>query len=67
MALSEYYDDSSVISQLRSFFDLELQDKLDFGIFLSMVEDYDEETYIVEIKHREFFIDKITGEVVEKE
>ena len=66
MALSEYYDDNSIISQLRSFFDVELQYDIDFNVALSMVEDYDEDTYIVEIKRRKFLIGKITGNVVEK-
>ena len=67
MALSEYYEDSDVIEQLRSFFDEGLQYNIDFNVALALIEDYDENLFIVKIRNRKFLIDKITGVVTEEE
>ena len=67
MALSEYYEDSSVVNSLRSFFDLDEQWTIDFQSLLALVEDYDDETYSLKIKDREFHIHKIHGGVTEVE
>ena len=67
MSLSEYFDDKDIISQLRSFFDLNEQWKIDFQSYLADVIDYDEEYYTVTIKNRTFKIHKILGLVEEVE
>ena len=65
MALSIFFSDDEVISQLRAFFDLEVMWTIDFKACLSQVEDYDENLFFLKIKDRNFFIDKITGSVSE--
>lgn len=67
MSLSEYYDDSSIVNALRSFFDLDAQWTTDFQSLLSQVEDYDDENYSLKIKDRTFLIHKIHGAVSEVE
>ena len=65
MSLSEYFDDADIISQLRSFFEINEQWKIDFQSYLADVIDYDEEYYAVTIKNRTFKIHKILGLVEE--
>ena len=65
MALSEYYEDSSIVNSLRSFFDLDEQWTIDFQSLLALVEDYDDENYSLKIKDKQFLIHKIHGGVTE--
>ena len=65
MTLSEYYEDSSIVNSLRSFFDLDEQWTIDFQSLLSQVEDYDDENYSLKIKDKIFLIHKIHGGVTE--
>lgn len=65
MALSSYFSDSEVISQLRMFFELEEMETIDFESSLSQVVDYDENNFYLKIKSKSFVIDKLTGIVEE--
>ena len=65
MALSSFFSDDEVISQLRMYFDLEVMWSIDFKACLSQVENYDENLFFLKIKDKNFFIDKITGYVSE--
>lgn len=67
MVLSPYFDDKSIISTLRSFFDVEEQWKIDFKAAVALVEDYDDEKYVLRIKGRTFLIHKVHGGVEEVE
>ena len=67
MSLSEYYEDEDIITQLRSFFDLNEQWKIDFQSYLADIIDYDDDYYVVTIKNRTFKIHKILGLVTEVE
>lgn len=64
MSLSPFYEDSEIITQLRGFFDVEEQWVIDFEAQLSHVEDYDDETYSLQIKDKNFLIHKIHGDIV---
>ena len=65
MALSEYYEDDDVVSQLRSFFDEDECWSIDFESLLSQIDDHDDESYSLKIKGRIFLIHKIHGAVIE--
>ena len=65
MVLSEYYEDKTVISTLRSFFDVDEQYKIDFKMALASVEDYDNEYYKIKVKNRAFLVHKIHCGVME--
>ena len=67
MSLSKYFEDKDIISQLRSFFEINEQWKIDFQSFLADVIDYNEEYYAVTIKNRTFTIHKLLGIVEEVE
>ncbi len=67
MSLSPYYEDSDIVNQLRSFFDMDEQWTIDFEAELSHIEDYDDENYSLKIKDKEFIIHKIHGSVSEVE
>ena len=65
MALSSFFEDEDVVSQLRGFFDPEEQWEIDFFACLSLVEDFDDENYSLKIKDKQFLIHKIHGGVTE--
>lgn len=67
MSLSPYYEDSDIVNQLRSFFEVDDQWTIDFEAELSHIEDYDDENYSLKIKDKEFLIHKIHGSVNEVE
>ena len=67
MALSIYFSDEEVISQLRVFFNLDEMFNIDFKACLSQVEDYDGNYFYLKIKDKNFIIEKITGIVEEVE
>lgn len=67
MALSAFFSDDEVISQLSAFFSLDEMFKIDFKACLSQVEDYDENLFYLKINGRNFIIEKITGIVEEVE
>lgn len=67
MALSPYFEDSDIISQLRCLFGVDEQWTIDFQSLLALVEDYDDENYSLKIKDRTFLIHKIHGAVSEVE
>lgn len=65
MALSIFFSDDEVISQLRAYFELNEMWSIDFNACLSQVEDYDENSFFLKINDKNFVIDKITGSVSE--
>lgn len=67
MALSDYFTDDEVISQLKMYFELEEMWNIDFNSCLSQVTDYDENYFFLKIKDKNFIIEKITGIVEEVE
>ena len=58
MAVSEYYSDEELISQLKMFFDEEERFNIDFQACLGQITEVDEETLSVTIKGRIFEFDK---------
>lgn len=62
MVVSEYFSDEELSSQLRMFFDAEEQYDVDFRIFFNQIEER-ESDYYLEIRGKQFSIDKITGSV----
>ena len=67
MALSDYFTDDEVVSQLQMYFELEEMWNMDFNSCLSQVTDYDENYFFLKIKDKNFIIEKITGIVEEVE
>ena len=65
MSLSPYFEDKDIVNQLRSFFEIDEQWTIDFWSLLSQVEDYDDESFLLKIKDRNFLIHKVHGSVVE--
>lgn len=67
MTLSTYYTDTTIINQLRSFFEPEEQWEIDFNSQLSQIEDEDDDHYTLKIKDKTFTIHKVLGKVEEVE
>ena len=67
MALSSFFEDEDVVSQLRGFFDPEEQWEIDFFACLSLVEDFDEDYYSLKVKDKSFLVHRVTGDVLEVE
>ena len=65
MSLSPYFEDSSIVNALRSFFEVDEQWTIDFQSLLSQVEDLDDEYYQLQIKDKLFHIHKMQGVVEE--
>ena len=66
MALSPYFTDEELISQLRLQFDYEEMWDVDFTTIFQAIEDLGD-YYSLNFRNRGFGINKITGEVVEVE
>lgn len=66
MALSEYFTDEELISQLRLQFDWEEMWDIDFTTIFQSIEDMGD-YFSLNFRNRVFHIDKITGIVVEVE
>lgn len=67
MSISVYFQDSSIVNQLRSFFDVDEQWEIDFDSYLSQIEDLDEEYFSLKVKDKSFRIHKVQGFVEEVE
>ena len=67
MAVSEFFDDDEIISQLRMFFDIEEQDQIDFNELLGQLESIDDDTLQLKVNGRVFNIDKVFCNVTEVE
>ena len=63
MALSEYFTDEELISQLRLQFDWEEMWDIDFTTIFQSIEDIGD-YFSLNFRNRVFHIDKITGIVV---
>ena len=61
MSISPYFQDSSIVNQLRSFFDVDEQWEIDFDSCLSQIEDVDEEYYVLKVRDKSFRIHKVQG------
>lgn len=57
MALSEWYSDEEIISELAMFFDNEEED-IDFQSLLGTVTEFDENTFEIKVKGRTFRFNK---------
>lgn len=66
MAVSDYFTDEELESQLRLFFEEEQQFDVDFKLFFNQIIDRGEDLYL-EFRGKCFSIDKITGFVNEVE
>ena len=66
MALSEYFTDEELISQLRLQFEWEEMWDIDFTTIFQSIEDMGD-YFTLNLRNRVFHIDKITGIVVEVE
>lgn len=64
MAISEYFSDDDLITQLRLQFKDEQQWDIDFKTIFNQIEDTGKNFYL-EFRGRKFNIDKITGAVTE--
>lgn len=64
MALSEYFSDDDIITQLRLQFEEDNMWDTDFRIFLNTAEEIGGDFYIT-VRGRSFVIDGVTGEVSE--
>lgn len=64
MAISPYFTNMDVESQLRLHFPMEEQWDTDFSVFLNDVEDTGD-NFRLKFRGRVFYIDKITGIVTE--
>ena len=67
MAISEYYSDEELISELQMFFSIEENDTIDFQAVLGQIVEIDEDTFQVNIKNRTFQFDKTFCDVIEVE
>lgn len=65
MALSPYFTDDDVCSQLRLFFDESEQWDVDFKSFFNRVEEGDDGFLFLKVRGRSFCIDEVTGCVSE--
>lgn len=65
MSISPYFEDASIVNQLRSFFDLDEQWNIDFDSALSQIEELDEDYFQVKVKGRLFTIHNVLGIVEE--
>lgn len=64
MALSPYFTDEELVSQLRLQFEYEDMWDIDFTTIFQAIEDLGD-YYSLEFRNRHFQINKITGEVTE--
>ena len=63
--ISEFYSDEELLSQLRMFFNEEELEHIDFKALLGQLNDEDSDTWTLQIKNRQFTIDKTTCDVEE--
>ena len=63
--ISEFYSDEELLSQLRMFFNEEELEHINFKALLGQLNDEDTDTWTLQIKNRQFTIDKTTCDVEE--
>ena len=63
--ISEFYSDEELLSQLRMFFNEEELEHINFKALLGQLNDEDSDTWTLQIKNRQFTIDKTTCNVEE--
>ena len=63
--ISEFYSDDELLSQLRMFFNEEELEHINFKALLGQLNDEDSDTWTLQIKNRQFTIDKTTCDVEE--
>ena len=63
--ISEFFSDEELLSQLRMFFNEEELEHIDFKALLGQLNDEDTDTWTLQIKNRQFTIDKTTCDVEE--
>ena len=63
--ISEFYSDEELLSQLRMFFNEEELEHINFKALLGQLNDEDSDTWTLQIKNRQFTIDKTTCDVEE--
>lgn len=66
MAISDFFTDEDLCSQLRLHFDMDEMWDVDFTVFFNQIVDRGSDFYL-EFRGRKFSIDKITGVVEEIE
>ncbi len=65
-SISDFYTDEELISNLRPFFEDNEMWNINFQSLLKQIEEHNDIYFILRIKNRIFYIDKISGEVMEK-
>lgn len=63
--ISEFFSDDELLSQLRMFFNEEELEHINFKALLGQLNDEDTDTWTLQIKNRQFLIDKNTCDVEE--
>ena len=58
MAVSEYFSDEELISQLRMFFTADEAENIDFETYLGQLTEVDDQTWKLIVKDKTLFIDK---------
>ena len=64
--ISDYYSDEDIIAELRTYFEYDEMWSINFQSLLKSIIDYNDIYYMLQIKNRTFYINKITCEVMEK-
>lgn len=64
--ISDYFTEEDLECELRTFFNEEEMWSINFKALFKQLEDYNDIYFILRIKNRTFFINKITCEVEEK-
>ncbi len=65
--ISDFYSDDELLAELRSFFDVEEQNNINFKLYLGQVEEIDNDTLQVKINNRVFQFGKELCGVTEVE
>ena len=64
--ISDYFTAEDLECELRTFFDEDERWNIDYKSLFKQLEDYNDIYFILKIKNRTFFVNKITCEVEEK-
>ena len=65
-SISDYFTAEDLETELRGFFDEEEMWKINYKALFNQLEDYNDIYFILKVKGRTFYIDKISCEVEEK-
>lgn len=66
MMVSDYFTAKDLENELRPFFNEKEMWGINFKALFKQLEDYNDMYFILKIKDRTFYVNKFTGEVMEK-